>query len=67
MKNDTSWGGVAGWYHSLLEHEGGTYQKTVILPNILRLLNIARGEAILDLACGQGFFSREFHKKGLNF
>ncbi|MEK7549117.1 MAG: class I SAM-dependent methyltransferase [Patescibacteria group bacterium] len=61
-QSKTSWGGVAKWYDNLLKEEG-TYQKEVILPNLLRLLDI-KGEIILDLACGQGFFTREFHKKG---
>ncbi|OGH19158.1 MAG: hypothetical protein A3D74_00055 [Candidatus Levybacteria bacterium RIFCSPHIGHO2_02_FULL_37_13] len=63
-KPKTSWGKVAGWYNKLLEQKDGTYQKTLILPNILRLLEIKRGETILDLACGQGFFAREFSKMG---
>jgi ubiquinone/menaquinone biosynthesis C-methylase UbiE len=57
-KKDTSWGGVAGWYDKLLSMDG-TYQKEVVLPNLLRLLEIKKGEKILDIACGQGFFSRE--------
>ena len=60
----TSWGKVANWYDNLLEKEKDSYQKTLILPNILRLLQIKRGEVILDLACGQGFFCREFANAG---
>ena len=62
-KNDpTSWGKVADWYNDFLEKEAGSYQKTLILPNLIRLLAIKKNEAILDLGCGQGFFSREFAK-----
>lgn len=67
MKDDnkkTSWGKVAEWYSDLLEKQEGTYQKDLILPNLLRLMEIKKGETILDLACGQGFFSREFLKSG---
>jgi ubiquinone/menaquinone biosynthesis C-methylase UbiE len=64
MKKDTSWGGVASWYDELLEKESGTYQKELVLPNVLRLLGLKKGDVILDLACGQGFFSREFYKAG---
>jgi ubiquinone/menaquinone biosynthesis C-methylase UbiE len=60
---NTSWGGVAGWYHEHLEKEG-TYQKEVILPHLLRIIEPKKGMKILDLACGSGFFSREFAKKG---
>ncbi|MDO8442907.1 MAG: class I SAM-dependent methyltransferase [bacterium] len=62
--NKTSWGKVAGWYSDLLEKEEGTYQKDLILPNLIRLMDIKRGDVVLDLACGQGFFSREFLKAG---
>ncbi len=56
----TSWGNVASWYHEMLESGEGTFQKDVILPNLLRLMDIQKGQKILDLACGTGFFSREF-------
>src|SRR2546423_10807781 len=60
---DTSWEQSAEWYDRLLAGEG-TYQKELILPNLLRLMNLKRGEAVLDLACGQGFFSHEFARRG---
>jgi len=59
----TGWGKVAGWYDELLDGEG-TYQKELILPNLIRLMEIKKGDKILDLACGQGFFSKEFLKAG---
>lgn len=62
-RSKTSWGHVADWYDSHLK-EAGTYQRDLILPNLMRLMNIREGDRILDLACGQGFFSREFHKAG---
>lgn len=60
---DTSWGGVAEWYDGLLENED-TYQAKVILPNLTRLLDIKKGDKILDLGCGQGFFARAFEGLG---
>lgn len=63
-QKSTSWGGVAGWYDALLEGGDGTYHKEVILPNLLRYMSIRKNEAILDLACGTGFFSREFATAG---
>jgi ubiquinone/menaquinone biosynthesis C-methylase UbiE len=64
MIKDTSWGSVAGWYDNLLEGGEGTYQKEVILPNLLRLVDPKAGVSIIDIACGQGFFSRAFAEKG---
>lgn len=62
--NKTSWGKVANWYNNLLEKDEDSYQKKLILPNLIRLLEVKRGEVIVDLACGQGFFAREFSKLG---
>ncbi len=62
MNKTTSWGKVANWYNDLLEKDKDSYQKNLILPNTLRLLELKKDERILDLACGQGFFSREFAK-----
>ena len=57
-EKNTSWGKVSSWYDDLLNDED-TYQKKVILPNLLRILNIKKGDRILDVGCGQGYFSRE--------
>lgn len=55
-KLPTSWGVVAQWYNKLLGKED-TFQSSVILPNLMRLLPVQKGEKVLDMACGQGFFS----------
>lgn len=57
--NDTSWEPVAEWYGDLLEGQG-TYQRELILPNLLRLMDIHKTDHVLDLACGPGFFVSEF-------
>lgn len=62
-KKTTSWGGVAHWYDTLLAGDD-TYQARVILPNIIRAMAIRKGERVLDLACGQGFFTRAFFQEG---
>lgn len=59
----TSWGHVAEWYDSYMKEEG-TYQRDLILPNLLRIMEIKKDDAILDVACGQGFFCREFAGAG---
>lgn len=59
----TSWGGVAHWYDALLA-DNDTYQARVILPNLLRVMAIKKGEQVLDLACGQGFFTEAFFQEG---
>lgn len=63
-KKDTSWGKVAGWYNNLLEEGEDTYQEKLIKPNLMRILNPQKGEAILDLGCGQGYFGRVMAQSG---
>jgi ubiquinone/menaquinone biosynthesis C-methylase UbiE len=63
-KKMTSWGKVANWYDSLLEKDNDSFQQKVILPNLVRLLNLDKNQVVLDLACGQGFFSRIFAQGG---
>jgi len=62
-KQLTSWGNVSNWYNDLLKKEN-TYQNEVILPSLLKLMNIKSSDNILDLACGQGFFARAFANIG---
>lgn len=64
MSKSTSWGKVANWYNDLIEKDQDSYQRRLILPNLVRLVEAKKGETILDLACGQGFFAGEFAKLG---
>lgn len=66
MKNkDTSWNKVASWYDELLKNDE-SYQAKVILPNLLRVLDLKKGEQVYDLACGQGYFANVFAHVGAN-
>ncbi len=62
QKQTTSWGSVAGWYNDYLETTEDSYQRKVILPNLLRVLDLKKDTRVLDIACGQGFFTREYAK-----
>ncbi|HEY6020585.1 MAG TPA: class I SAM-dependent methyltransferase [Candidatus Paceibacterota bacterium] len=55
---------MADWYNEYLETTPDSYQRQVILPNLLRILDAKKSMHLLDLACGQGFFSGEFAKAG---
>lgn len=61
--NKTSWGKVASWYDDYLSNPD-SYQEKVVLPNLMRVVSPKKGERILDLACGQGFFSGKFSEVG---
>lgn len=57
-KTNTSWQKVAPWYQKIVGDSGHFYHREVILPNVLRLLNLKSGEKLIDLGCGQGVLAR---------
>lgn len=62
-KPDTSWESVASWYGGMV-NEPDSYQRKVILPNLLRALGTLTGKRVADIGSGTGFFSAAFHKAG---
>lgn len=60
---DTSWGSVAAWYDDHLGSED-TYHAQVIAPNLLRLVAPRPGTRLLDIGCGEGYFTRLFSHAG---
>ena len=62
---DTSWNNVASWYDELFKNDD-SYQAKVVLPNLLRILDLKTGEQVYDLACGQGYFANVFAHMGAN-
>lgn len=62
-KKDTGWGNVAQWYHETVEDQA-SYQRDLVMPNLMRLLDIKPGQKILDLGCGEGLFTRRFAQAG---
>lgn len=60
----TDWGDVADWYDRHVGDGGSDYHQHVVLPGTLRLLEIAPGEEVLDVACGQGVLCRLLHERG---
>jgi ubiquinone/menaquinone biosynthesis C-methylase UbiE len=66
MQKDTSWGAIADWYDGMVEDTADSFQKNVLLPNLIRLVAPKQGMTILDIACGQGYFARAFAANGAN-
>jgi 2-polyprenyl-3-methyl-5-hydroxy-6-metoxy-1,4-benzoquinol methylase len=62
----TDWGDVAGWYDALVGDDGSEYHKHVVLPGVVRLLDVSAGQQILDVACGQGVLCRILQGLGAN-
>ena len=60
----TDWNDVATWYDQLVGEAGSEYQAKVVFPGLLRLMTVRPSERMLDVACGQGAFSRILHHRG---
>ena len=54
----TDWHDVADWYDQLVGESGSEFHQHVVLPGTLKLLAVQPGDAVLDLACGQGVLCR---------
>jgi SAM-dependent methyltransferase len=54
----TSWENSHKWYDSIVGEKGHYYHEHVVLPNSLKLLNLQKGDSLLDLGCGQGVLAR---------
>jgi Methylase involved in ubiquinone/menaquinone biosynthesis len=57
----TSWEPVEKWYQGTVGDEGHYYHKHVVIPGVLRLLELdkATTPSLLDVACGQGVLARQ--------
>lgn len=55
---NTSWEDVSTWYDSLTSEEGHYYHQNLIIPYLLKLLELKKDSSLLDLACGQGVLER---------
>lgn len=61
QSKQTSWEPVGKWYKDVVGEDGHYYHQKIILPGVLKLLEIqdSATNSILDLACGQGVLARQ--------
>lgn len=53
------WQNVAPWYSKITEQgQGHYYHKHVIIPGVMRLLDLKANSKLLDLACGNGVMAQ---------
>lgn len=57
-RKDTSWNQVANWYNKIVGRDGHYYHEHVVIPGVLRLLQLQPSDTLVDFACGQGILAR---------
>ena len=58
-----AWDALAGYWDEQMEG-GHTWQRVLIQPAVERLLQLEAGERVLEIACGNGEFSRRMAEVG---
>lgn len=62
---DPSWEHVSGWYSQLVGGGKSSFHDSLIIPGVLRLLDLPPQARVLDVACGEGSLSRALAQAGI--
>jgi len=65
-QRSSHWGHVGAWYDELIGQDGSDHHQKLIIPGVLRMLNLHAGDRLLDVACGQGVLGRAGAKLGVH-
>jgi ubiquinone/menaquinone biosynthesis C-methylase UbiE len=57
-RQNTSWSGVGRWYSDLVGESGHYYHQHVIIPRVVKLLNLEPNDSLVDFGCGDGIMER---------
>lgn len=63
----SSWDPVAGWYDATVGVRGSPHHRKAAIPSVLRLAELARGERVIDVGCGQGVLAHHVLKAGARY
>lgn len=60
-KKTTSWESSSEWYDKIVGVSGHYYHREIVIPGVMRLLDLKRAEEprVIDFACGQGILGRQ--------
>ena len=58
------WNRLAGWWDEQVGDTGSSFSNRLLVPSTDRLLELQRGERILDVGCGNGWWSRKLARQG---
>jgi len=61
-QTDTSWEKEGKSYNKLVGEDGHYYHQNLVIPGVLKLLNMKRGSSLVDIGSGQGVLARALFK-----
>jgi SAM-dependent methyltransferase len=64
---DTSWDQVATWYDGWVGDQGSRYHQALALPAAMNLLDLQRGQSILEIGSGQGVLAPRVAAAGASY
>lgn len=64
QESQSIWEQKAGFWDDYVGAEGNQFHRELVAPAVRRLLNIQPDERVLDVACGNGQFTRELAGMG---
>lgn len=60
----SSWEQVASWYDATVGIRGSPHHRKAAIPTVMSLAEVAPGELVLDVGCGQGVLAHHVLKAG---
>lgn len=63
-ESKSRWNENAGFWDDYMGDESNQFHREIIRPHTEKLMDIKAGQSILDIACGNGNFSRRLAEKG---
>lgn len=66
-RSPSGWEPVADWYDGWVGADGSHHHRKLAIPAVLQLLELQRGEQILDVGCGQGVLAPHITSSGARY